>query len=264
MRVAFAGQPRVELVQTRLRAIRPAEPDRALADEIADDDAVGVSLLDRYLVEPDALAGWASRPAATARACTAARAPSRCASRAAAPWPLPDRRGPTAPPHVEGEALRVEGIVGQEVDCSCFTVPQRRQATRRTSTRGRCAGRRRRDRGRGALAIVPPALRPAAGPARRFFDRRVSVMMRAWGSPKIPVTVGLGRNPGKRYASHSRRERRGVGMRRSCPILAPRRQCFHPLPERVPHPQPPLFTHSLPRRARFGVASPQITEGQVR
>src|SRR2546426_12536773 len=81
-------------------------------------------------------------------------------------------------------------------------------------------------------AVVPAALPPAAGPAGRFFDRRVSVMMRAWGSPKIPVTVGLGRNPGKRYASHSRRGRRGVGMRRSCPIPASPPQRFRPLPER--------------------------------
>jgi hypothetical protein len=48
------------------------------------------------------------------------------------------------------------------------------------------------------LAVVPAALRPAAGPTGRVFDRRLSVMRRAWGSPKIPVTVGLGRNPGKR------------------------------------------------------------------
>src|SRR5439155_23564637 len=46
------------------------------------------------------------------------------------------------------------------------------------------------------------------------------------------VTVGLGRNPGKRYASHSRRGRRGVGMRRSCPIPASPPQRFRPLPER--------------------------------
>jgi hypothetical protein len=30
-------------------------------------------------------------------------------------------------------------------------------------------------------------------------------ILRHRGSPKIPVTVGLGRNPGTRYASHSRR-----------------------------------------------------------
>src|SRR5712691_5773383 len=66
-------------------------------------------------------------------------------------------------------------------------------------------------------------------------------MIRAWGSPKIPVTVGLGRNPGKRYASHSRRGRRGVGMRRSCPIPASPPQRFRPLPERLSAPSAPSF-----------------------
>jgi hypothetical protein len=42
-------QPRVELVQARLRAIRAAKPDRSLPDQVADDDAVGVALLDRDL-----------------------------------------------------------------------------------------------------------------------------------------------------------------------------------------------------------------------
>jgi hypothetical protein len=91
-------------------------------------------------------------------------------------------------------------------------------------------------------AIVPPALDPPAGPAGRFFDRRMSVRIRACGSPNTPVTIGLGRNPGKRYASHSRRGRRGVGMRRSCPILAQPPQCFRPLPERGSAPSAPGFS----------------------
>jgi hypothetical protein len=52
-----------------------------------------------------------------------------------------------------------------------------------------------------------------------FFERRVSVMMRAIGSPKTPRTVGWGRKPGKTYASVSRRDRlreRAIGQ--SCQI----------------------------------------------
>jgi len=43
--------------------------------------------------------------------------------------------------------------------------------------------------------------------ARRFFERRFSLMMRALGSPKIPRTVPSGRKLGNAYASHSRRFR---------------------------------------------------------
>jgi hypothetical protein len=44
--------------------------------------------------------------------------------------------------------------------------------------------------------------------------------------------------------SHSRRGRRGVGIRRSCPILASPRQRFRPLPERLSAP-PALSFHPL-------------------
>jgi hypothetical protein len=43
--------------------------------------------------------------------------------------------------------------------------------------------------------------------AARFFERRFNLMMRAFGSPKMPRTVPSGRKPGNAYASHSRRFR---------------------------------------------------------
>src|SRR5262249_7064794 len=55
--------------------------------------------------------------------------------------------------------------------------------------------------------VVPAHLRPATAAAQRFFERRRSVTTRAFGSPKTPRTVGRGRNPGKAYASQSRRRR---------------------------------------------------------
>src|SRR5512133_3763994 len=56
------------------------------------------------------------------------------------------------------------------------------------------------------LAIVPPHLDATATAASRFFERRLSLITRAFGSPKTPHTVGSGRKPGKQYASHSRRD----------------------------------------------------------
>ena len=135
---------------------------------------------------------------------------------------------------VEGEPLAVEGIVGQEVEPFLFhlaTAPASHPPDLELEVDPPIAAGEIADAA--LLAIVPAALDPPAYPTRRFFDRRVRVMMRARGSPKMPVTVGLGRNPGKRYASHSRRGRRGVGMRRSSLILAPPRPRFRPLPERV-------------------------------
>jgi hypothetical protein len=70
--------------------------------------------------------------------------------------------------------------------------------------------RHRTDRARGGPSVVLAHLHVTAAPARRFFDRRSSVITRAFGSPKTPRTVGCGRKPGNQYASHSRRLRFAV------------------------------------------------------
>ena len=46
-------------------------------------------------------------------------------------------------------------------------------------------------------AIVPAHLHATATAACRFFDRRLSPITRAFGSPKMPRTVGSDRKPGK-------------------------------------------------------------------
>jgi hypothetical protein len=53
--------------------------------------------------------------------------------------------------------------------------------------------------------VVSTPMNLPAAPADRFFARRASVMMRAFGSPKTPRTVGRGRKPGKVYVSQRRR-----------------------------------------------------------
>jgi hypothetical protein len=57
------------------------------------------------------------------------------------------------------------------------------------------------------LAVVPAHLDATATAAGGFFERRLSVITRAFGSPKIPRTVGCGRKPGNQYVSQSRRLR---------------------------------------------------------
>ena len=72
------------------------------------------------------------------------------------------------------------------------------------------------------LAIVPAHLDPAATSARRFFERRRSVITRAFGSPKIPRTIGSARKPANEYVSQSRRRRFDArAIQNSCQIPAP-------------------------------------------
>jgi len=194
-RAAFRwAQPGVELIQARLGAIGPAEPDRPLPQEITDDDPVGVALADRDLVEPDD--PRAGRPHATqllAHVLLLERLHG-VPVQAQLFGHIPDRRGSTAPPHVEGEPLAVEGIVGQEVEPFLFhlaTAPASHPPDLELEVHPPIAAGQIADAA--LLAIVPAPLDPPAYPTRRFFDRRVRVMMRARGSPKMPVTVGLGR-----------------------------------------------------------------------
>ena len=57
------------------------------------------------------------------------------------------------------------------------------------------------------LAVVPAHLDTTATAAHDFFERRLRVITRAFGSPKMPPTVGSGRKPGEQYASRSCRRR---------------------------------------------------------
>src|SRR5712691_4632227 len=178
---------------------------------------------------------------------------------------IPDRGRPTAPSHVEGEALGVKGIVREKREALLLhraTAPTGHAPHLDVEVDAQVPAC---EIAHSALfAVVPAALHPAVGPAGRFFDRRVSVMIRAWGSPKIPVTVGLGRNPGKRYASHSRRGRRGVGMRRSCPIPASPPQRFRPLPERLSPPSVPSFHPLTSTKTPFSRRTPRRTGARRR
>jgi hypothetical protein len=61
----------------------------------------------------------------------------------------------------------------------------------------------------------------AAQTAKRFFERRVSVMTRALGSPKTPRRRAWGRQPGKRYASSKPLRLVEVDIEKSCQIFAP-------------------------------------------
>lgn len=76
-------------------------------------------------------------------------------------------------------------------------------------------------------------------------------MTRACGSPKIPVTVGLGEKPGKRYESQRRRFRWRVGMRSSCALLSRPQGSISPAPHLASTQKPHKFTHSIGRRPSF-------------
>ena len=62
-----------------------------------------------------------------------------------------------------------------------------------------------RSRTRRTLRSYQPIWTRPQHPHVVFFERRRSVITRAFGSPKIPRTVGCARKPANEYVSHSRR-----------------------------------------------------------
>ena len=207
-RTLLRTEPGVELAHARLRTVLTAEPDRPAAHQIAHHDPVGVALADRDLVDPDHLrAGRASARELGLHVLHLQRLDRVPIERQFLRNVL-DRRLPATLPDKIGKALGVERIVRQKVEplpfhlaaVAAIKAPHLQfQKYPRVPT-GQIAYM-------ADLAVVPAHLDATTAPAHRFFERRFSVMTRAFGSPKIPPTVGSGRNPGNEYVSHSRRRR---------------------------------------------------------
>jgi len=122
-----------------------------------------------------------------------------------------NRRRATAPADVIGKALGVVRIVGQKVEPLALhlaAVATVEPAHLQFQKNPRVAARQIAHTPQ--LAVIPAHLNTTAATASRFFERRLSLITRALGSPNTPCTVGSGRNPGKIYASHSRRGRFAV------------------------------------------------------
>ena len=119
-----------------------------------------------------------------------------------------DRRRATAPTHVVGKALGVGRIVCQEVQLFALhlaAAPAIHASHFHFQVDAQVAASQVPDPS--LASVVPTPVYSTTRPTTRFFERRRSVITRALGSPKTPRTVGSGRNPGKAYASQSRRFR---------------------------------------------------------
>ena len=117
-----------------------------------------------------------------------------------------DRHDPAAPSHKEGKPFAVKRIVRKPLQLLLLhlqapgtidTAHLDLQVDSIISTRQVAHA--------APFAVVPSSLDIATGPANCFFPRRSRQRIRAFGSPKMPYTVDLGRKPGKRYVSHKRR-----------------------------------------------------------
>ena len=165
---------------------------------VADHDPVGVTFADRDLVDADHLrprrAGALELGLHVLLVQRLDRVPVQLQFRRH----VLDRRRPAAPADIVGKALGVERIVRQKVEplplhlaTTAALDPPHLQFQKYPRVAARQIAHA------ADLAVVPAHLDATATATSRFFERRLSVITRAFGSPKTPRTVGAGRKPGK-------------------------------------------------------------------
>jgi hypothetical protein len=104
-----------------------------------------------------------------------------------------DRRRPAAPADIIGKALGIERIVRQKVELLALhlaTVTAVKAPHLQFQNNPRVAARQIAHAPH--LAIVPAHLTATTATANGFFERRLSLITRAFGSPNTPCTVCSG------------------------------------------------------------------------
>jgi hypothetical protein len=191
-----------------VRAILPAEPDRPPTDQIAHHDTVAMALADRDLVNAYCLGPRSARAGELGLHVLLLQRLDRIPVELQLLGNVLDRRLPTALTHVMRKALRIERVVRQEIEplalhlaaTTALHPPDLNLQEDARVTARQIANLP-------YAPVVPTRMNPPAAPANRFFARRASVMMRAFGSPKTPRTVGWGESRATCTCPHRRRWR---------------------------------------------------------
>src|SRR5262245_8028400 len=208
----------VEQIHTGLRAIFAPKPQHTAALQVTHHDPVAVPALDRHLLDPNHPRARRPRSPQLFPHVLLLQLLDRVPVQPQFLGHRLNRCRPAPPAHVPGKALGVQGVVGQPRQFLLFHLAAalavhppdlHLQVDPRVST-GQVPYP-------AHLVIVERPLATPTGATDGFFPRRWSRRIRTLGSPKTPRTVALGRKPGKRYVSSSRRSFR---IRESCQIFS--------------------------------------------
>ena len=205
----FAGllgsQPSVELHHAGLRAVIAAEPNRPLADQVADHDAIVVALANRDLIDADRPGSWRAGALDLGAHVLHLQKLDRVPVELQLLRDVTDRSLPAAAPDIQRKALGEARIVRQEIQLLALhggagaarhaphlefqdnAEPDARQVANPPHP-----------------PVVPPCLPLTAAIADGFFERRSSLTTRTSGSPNTPRTVACARKPANEYPSDRR------------------------------------------------------------
>ena len=241
-------EPVVKLAHAGLGAVLTAEPDRPAPDQIADHDTIGMPLADRDLVDADRLGTRCARTFKLRPHVLLLQRLHRVPVELQFPSHVLNRRSAYPSSHVKGKALRVQRVVGQKVQPLAFHLAAASAGDSPDLQLQVHAGIAARQVAHPTdLSIVPTRVRTTASTAECFFDRRTSVMIRAFGSPKMPRTCSSGRKPANRYASRRRLRFVEVGIGKSCQISATYQRRFRPAITDPRRYYDPISAHTITR-----------------
>jgi hypothetical protein len=204
----LGAKPVVEGCHAGLGAIGAAKPDWPATNEVAHDDAIVLTFTDRDFVGADHFRSWGADARQLSCHVLLVELLDRIPIKVELLGHILDRCLAAPPANKIGKALGEMRVVGKELKVFAFHFASR-PATYAPHfelekyprvAAGEIAHAT--DR-----AVVPAVMQASTTSTSRFFERRLSLMMRAFGSPKMPHTVASGRNTGIVYASHNRRFR---------------------------------------------------------
>lgn len=139
-------------------------------------------------------------------------------------------RAAAAPsPYIPGKPLCIERVVGQKVESLAFhlsTVPAQHPSNLDFQIDAYIAIRE--VANSSMLLVVPTGVSSSTGVADCFFEHRMSVMIRALESPKMPRIFSSGRN---RYVSRGRLRLGGMAIEKSSHFLQHVQNAFCPRPQ---------------------------------
>src|ERR1700676_3464205 len=202
----FEPQPVVERRHAGLGTVLAAKPDRPLANQVADHDAIAVTFANRDLVDAD-------RPG-TRRAGTRELDPhvlllqrlDRVPVELELLGDIADRGLPAAAADIERKAFGEVRIVRQKIQpfaLHCATTTARHPPHFDFENNPKSCARQVANLSN--PPVVPPLPDPPATAANRFFERRSRRTIRTSGSPNTPRTVAFARKPANEYPSDKRR-----------------------------------------------------------
>src|SRR5580692_11254605 len=204
----FEPEPVVERPHAGLGAILATEPDRPLANQVADHDAIAVALADRDLVDADR--------ARTRRAGTFELSPhvlllqrlDRVPVELELLGDIADRCLSATAADIERKAFGEVRIVRQKIQpfaLHCATTAARHAPHFDFEKNPKSCARQIANLSH--PPVVPAVPDPPAAAANGFFERRSSRTIRTSGSPNTPRTVAFARKPANEYPSDRRRGR---------------------------------------------------------